>query len=225
MAEHTDTNQENVDTPPVDAQQESIQTTQPQGIFKTQLELDNEAKRIRQTTEAETKKQILAKLGLKPEDIEKLGDIKTVYESSLSDGERLNNTISTLQTENVDLKNQLGNKDFEISALKAIVGEQSAKADMIVKMAKGLKDDNTTIEEAIKQVMSMVSISNQATDTQQANQIPTGNPLQQPNNQQLPQPNPWKTDQLNMTEQAKIYKQDPELARKLAKDAGVIWNL
>lgn len=193
----------------------------------SQKEFDDSAANTRRATERETKKKLLAQLGLTLEDEEKLTAYKKAYEDSLSDEEKRANELTELQTTNIKLSQDLEEKDYVIKALIELTGKKEEDVDKIVKMAKGLKTEDNTIEEAIKEVISMINIEKPAEPTVQPtgeeNNIPHGQPLTQPSSSVVidTQVNPFKAGQINLTEQGKLLRTNPELAKKLASEAGV----
>ena len=114
-------------------------------------------------------------------------------------------------------------KEYIIKALISMTGKKEEDVDKIVKMAKGLKTESNTIEDAINEVLSM--IGNQVAHTEKTNEnnIPTGQPLTQPSTtiEVNTQVNPFKPEHFNLTEQGKLMRLNPELAKKLAAEAGV----
>ena len=93
-------------------------------------------------------------------------------------------------------------------------------------MAKGLKTEDNTIEDAIKEVMSMINIEKPADTvvppTEPNPDMPKGQTLQQPSTVMIDnQNNPFKAGQQNLTKQGQLIRENPELAKKLAAEAGV----
>ena len=191
----------------------------------TQQDLDNMAAKARGTAERETKRKILAELGLKDDEMDKLSAFKQAYQDSLSEEEKRNQVMEELQADNLKLSQDVEEKDYIIKALIAMTGKNEEDVDKIVKMAKGLKTDENTIEEAINEVLSMVKPEAKSNLEQQPevnSNVPTGAELTQPSTVVIDtQNNPFKAGQINLTEQGKLIKTNPELAKKLASDAGV----
>ena len=108
-----------------------------------------------------------------------------------------------------------------------MTGKKEEDVDKIVKMAKGLKTADNTIEDAIKEVIAMVNPQidkpNPTEPTQPNPNMPQGQPLSQPSASVVidTQENPFKAGQINLTKQGKLIKENPELAKKLAAEAGV----
>jgi len=203
------------------------QTTEPkkdEGKSFTQQDLDNMAAKARGTAERETTKNILAKLGLKADEVDKLSAFKEAYEASLSDEERKNQVMEELQADNLRLSQDLEEKDYVIKALIELTGKKEEDVDKIVKMAKGLKTNENTIEDAIKEVISMVNIQKPAVDVNAPKaDVPVSQPIQQPSTtiQVNTNDNPFKAETFNLTKQGELMKKNPELAKKLAAEAGV----
>lgn len=131
-------------------------TTKPQvekmeGKF-TQEDLDNISAKARGTAERETKKKLLAELGLRADEEEKLIKFKEAYEASLSEDDRKATELSDLKTDNLRLSQDLEEKDYTLKALFELTGKKEDDVAKIVKMAKGLKTDENTIEDAIKEM-------------------------------------------------------------------------
>ncbi len=181
--------------------------------FSTQQDYDNEAARIRGAAEREATKTLLKALGLQPGDENKLGDFKKAYEESLTEAEKTAADVSALRETNGTLTAQLEDAQYVIAALTHISGKTADDVNKLVRMARGLKDADTTVEQAIEQVLSM---------TGGGANMPAGTPLLQPDpNREKPDPNPFiPGEHFNMTAQGLLIKNDPEKARKLAKEAG-----
>ena len=212
-------------------QNEGNQATKPQvdktneGTTYSQKQLDDIAAKARGAAERETKKKLLAQLGLKEDEMDKLNAFKEAYEASLSDEEKRNNEISELKATNLQLTQDLEEKDYTIKALIELTGKDESDVEKIVKMAKGLKTDENSVEDAIKEVISMIGTQTQPTTPSVTGvnpNMPISNEIQQPSTVIVDvQANPFKAGQINLTEQGKLIRTNPELAKKLAKEAGV----
>ena len=203
------------------------QPTEPkkdEGKTFTQADLDNIAAKARGTAEREARRKFLAEVGLKDDEWDKLGALKQAYQDSLSDEEKRNAIMEDLQADNLQLAQDVENKDYIIKALIELTGKKEEDVDKIVKMAKGLKTEENTIEDAIKEVISMINVKEQQPAVTVVNpDMPKGQPLQQPSTtvQINTQNNPFKPDNINLTEQGELIRNNPELAKKLAAEAGV----
>lgn len=206
------------------------QTTEPkkdEGKSFTQQDLDNTAAKARGTAERETTKNLLAKLGLKPDEVDKLEAFKEAYQASLSDEEKRNAIMEDLQADNLKLAQDVEEKDYVIKALIELTGKDENDVEKIVKMAKGLKTEDNTIEDAIKEVISMINVEPTQPATTVVNpNMPTSQPLQQPSTtiQVNTQDNPFLPGHVNLTKQGELIRTNPELAKKLAAEAGVTIN-
>lgn len=177
----------------------------PYRTFATQADFDRHSAGILNSAKNKAEKELLAMLGLKPDEKDKLAKFKEAYDNTLSESEKQAQTLQNLTTEVNDLKSQIAEKDAIISALSQMTGKTSADVGKFVKMAKGLVDENTTIEQAIAQVFSFAKPEEKKT-------IPTSKPLNEPSTTQVEE-NPFKTD--NLTEQGKLIKSDREKAREM----------
>ena len=196
-----------------------------EGKTFTQKNLDDAMAKARGTAERETRRKLLAQLGLKDDEEDKLLRFKEAYEASLSDEEKKNQVMEELQADNLKLTQDLEEKDYVIKALVALSGKNEDDVEKIVKMAKGLKTEDNTIEDAIKEVMSMINpeVTNPEPVSPEVNpDMPKGQPIQQPSKVIIDnQENPFKAGQINLTKQGQLVRTNPELAKKLAKEAGV----
>ena len=200
-----------------------------EGKTFTQKDLDNMAAKARGTAERETRRKLLAMLGLKDNEEDKLSAFKEAYQNSLSDEEKRNQVMEDLQADNLKLAQDLEEKDYVIKALIELTGKKEDDVEKIVKMAKGLKTEDNTIEDAIKEVMSMINVDKPAEPVVEPPvdnpNMPKGQPIQQPSRVVIDnQENPFKAGQINLTKQGQLLKTNPELAKKLAREAGVELN-
>lgn len=203
------------------------QSNNNEGKAYTQKQLDDIAAKARGNAERETKKKLLAELGLRADEEDKLLAFKEAYEASLSEEDKRNQELANLQAENLKLTQDLEEKDYVVKALIELTGKKEEDVDKIVKMAKGLKNSENTIEDAIKEVISMINIEKPAQPDVEPPKpnpnMPTGEPIQQPSQSVVVDntENPFKAGQINLTKQGQLLRSNPELAKKLAAEAGV----
>lgn len=224
--EATQNNGENVGTQPTTGHPE----TKIEGKTYSQSDVDEQMRKTRLATEKDAKKKLLAQLGLTLDDEDKLNAFKEAYQNSLSEEDKRNAELQNLQAEKLKLTQDLEEKDYVIKALIALSGKNEADVDKIVKMAKGLKTEDNTIEDAINEVISMVNVEKpqaQPANKEQHPPIPTSIEIQQPSTSVVidTTENPFKAGQINLTKQGKILRENPELAKKLAAEAGVTLHL
>lgn len=184
---------------------ETTTVNTPYRTFATQADFDRHSAGILNSAKNKAEKELLAMLGLKPDEKDKLVKFKEAYDNTLSESEKQAQTLQNLTDEVNKLKSQVAEKDAIIVALSQMTGKSSADVDKYVRMAKGLVDENTTIEQALTQVLSLAKVENTKT-------IPTGKPLNEPPQTQVEE-NPFKTD--NLTEQGKMITNDREKAREM----------
>lgn len=216
-------NEVNVGTQPTTAK---VETKKEEIKTYSKEELDKTAADTRRATERETKKKLLAQLGLTLEDEEKLKAYKEAYQNSLTDEQKKAEELETLQSEKQKLVDEIEEKDYTIKALIALTGKNENDVEKIVKMAKGLKTEDNTIEDAIKEVMSMIAPQIPNTTISNNPNMPKGQEIQQPSEKVMinTQDNPFMAGQINLTKQGELLRTNPELARKLAGEAGVKLN-
>lgn len=203
-------------TPATEVKKEEVGTTYSQKQF------DDSMAKTRGATEREVTRKLLEKLGLKPGEEDKLAVFKQAYQDSLSEEEKRNQIIDELQADNLRLMQDLEEKEYTIKALIKMTGKNEDDVEKIVRMAKGLKTDENTIEDAIGEVIEMVKPKDAPTTV-----IPTGKELEQPSTTVAVDTtvNPFKQGSVNLTEQGKLVRENPELAKKLAAEAGVTLNI
>ena len=177
--------------------------------FATQEDYDNEIAKIRGSYEHKAEMDLLKKLGIKPEEKdEKLKAFKTAYEASLTKEQKQEQELAQLQ----ELKEQIAEKDAIIVALTKLSGKTSEDVIKYVKMAKGLVSDEMGIEQALNEVMEFAKPKKPQVITQPLNHGSDADPEEK---------NPFKAGaDFNVTEQGKLYKENPQKARELAQKAG-----
>jgi len=187
--------------------------------FATQQDYDNEAAKIRGAAERNAKREFMKSLGLKPDDDARLTEIKEAWDKSLTMADKAERDAATLKAEVADLKAQLDEKNYVIAAMSAISGASIGDIGDIVKMARGLTSDGITPEEAIRKVMALVKPT-AAAAAAPPKPIPQGVNIVQPDQAPIPETNPWKAESYNLTDQSRIFMQDPNKADRLAREAG-----
>jgi hypothetical protein len=183
---------------------------QPYKTFATQEEFDRHSAGILNSAQKKAEKELLSLLGLKPDEKDKLQKFKEAYDATLSESEKKAKELEALTTETAGLKARNAELEATISALTKATGKKAEDVSKIVRMAKGLVDENTTMEQALEQVISLAKPAEAPKPT------PQGTPPVE-SSSKAPEENPFKTG--NLTEQGKIYKADPEKARVLYKEA------
>lgn len=177
----------------------------PYKTFATQEEFDKHSAGILNSAKNKAEKEILSMLGLKADEKDKLAKFKEAYESTLSESEKQTKALEKLKGENDALKASVVEKDALVSALIKLSGKTIDDVSKYVRMAKGLVDENTTIEQALEQVFEFTKVEGKHT-------VPQGKPLNE-NNSTPKEDNPFKTG--NLTEQGNLIKTDREKARSL----------
>lgn len=198
-------------TPAEPPKQTNGAENQPYKTFATQEEFDRHSAGILNNAQKKAEKELLSLLGLKPDEKDKLQKFKEAYDATLSESEKKAKELETLTADNGKQKARIAELEATISALTKATGKKAEDVSKIVKMAKGLVDENTTMEQALEQVFSLATTT---AGTQK--QTPQGTP---PANTapETPENNPFKTK--NLTEQGKLFKADPEKARRMYKEA------
>lgn len=179
----------------------------PYKTFASKEDFDRHSAGILNSAKNKAEKELLAMLGLKPDEKDKLAKFKEAYDNTLSESEKQAKNLENLTSEVNSLKSQIAEKDAIISALSKMTGKTSADVSKYVKMAKGLVDENTTIDQALEQVLSFMKV-----EEPKANPVPAGKPLSNPA-PVLTEENPFKTG--NMTKQGEMIRTDREKARAM----------
>lgn len=214
QATPTDNGGINNGTPPVNTQADNTtqkndggepKPSEPFKVFSTKEEFDRHSAGIVHNAQSKAEKELLALLGLKPDEKDKLAKFKEAYDNTLSEAEKQAKNLENLNSEVATLKAQLAEKDAIIVALSKMTGKNSSDVDKYVRMAKGLVDDNTTIDKALEQVLSFMKVDNP--------KPPVGKPLNDPAPAPSADENPFKTG--NLTKQGELIKTDREKARAM----------
>lgn len=179
--------------------------TEPYKIFTSKEDFDRHSAGILNSAKNKAEKELLAMLGLKPDEKDKLAKFKEAYDATLSESEKQAKNLENLNEEVKSLKSQIAEKDAIISALSKLTGKNSSDVDKYVRMAKGLVDENTSIDQALEQVLDFLKVPEQKP-------IPSGKPLNDPNSIPTVE-NPFSSG--NLTKQGKMIKSDREKAREM----------
>lgn len=177
--------------------------------FATQKDYDDEAARIKGSAEHKAKQDILKKLGLGLDDMDKLEKMKSAYENSLSEEEKTAEALKELDV----LKAEIVEKDAIIVALTKLSGKETADVTKLVKMAKGLVGDDCTIDQALDEVMALSVAKQQKQDKPPVVSNPLNNPVGGGDKEE----NPFETG--NMTKMGELMRSDIEKAKQMAKIA------
>lgn len=200
-----------VNTPTETPKQTQGAETQPFKTFATQEEFDRHSAGILNSAQKKAEKELLALLGLKPDEKDKLAKFKEAYDATLSESEKKAKELESLKNEESSLKSALAEKDAIIAAITKSTGKKSEDVLKFVKMAKGLVDENTTMEQALEQVFSMATAK-----TETPKPAPHGTPPAD-GGANAPTENPFKTG--DYEKQSEIFKKNRDEARRLYKEA------
>lgn len=183
---------------------------QPYKTFATQEEFDRHSAGILNSAQKKAEKELLAMLGLKPDEKDKLAKFKEAYDSTLSESEKKAKELESATAELSTAKGRIAELEATVAAIAKATGKKADDVSKYVRMARGLVDENTTIEQALEQVFGMMK----AEDTKP--NVPHGTPPA--DNAKVPHgENPWKTKDLD--KQTEIFRKDKEEARRLYKEA------
>lgn len=180
-------------------------TTEPYKTFTSKEDFDRHSAGILNSAKNKAEKELLAMLGLKPDEKDKLAKFKEAYDATLSESEKQAKNLENLNEEVKSLKSQIAEKDAIISALSKLTGKNSSDVDKYVRMAKGLVDENTSIDQALEQVLDFLKVPEQKP-------IPSGKPLNDPNSIPTVE-NPFSSG--NLTKQGELIKSDRGKAREM----------
>ena len=182
---------------------ENVELQHPFKVFKTQADFDNEAAKIKGSVE----RSIFKKLGAKEEaDLEKY---KKAYEDSLTEAEKNAKALEELNS----IKQENERKNYVIQALVKEQNKAIEDVEKQVTMAVSLvvSGDYANFGEAFDYVRGLKSTA----------QPPVGKKIEQPDVKPV-EKNPFKKgENFSYSEQTRIFKENPELARKLALEAGL----
>lgn len=192
-------------------QTKGTENNQPYKTFATQEDFDRHSAGILNSAQKKAEKELLALLGLKPDEKDKLQKFKEAYDATLSESEKKAKELESLKNEESSLKASIAEKDAIITAITKFSGKKAEDVIKFVKMAKGLVDENTTMEQALEQVLALAKSMKDDHKT-----APKGTPPAESSDDKTEE-NPFKTK--NLTEQGKLFKADPEKARRLYKEA------
>lgn len=198
-------------TPAENKQSNGAEQHQPYKTFATQEEFDRHSAGILNSAQKKAEKELLSLLGLKPDEKDKLQKFKEAYDATLSDSEKKAKELETLTADNGKQKARIAELEATISALTKATGKKAEDVSKIVRMAKGLVDENTTMEQALEQVISL------AKPVEAPKPTPQGTPPTEPSKGTPDGENPWKTR--NLDKQGEIFRKDINLARSLYKEA------
>ena len=180
-------------------------TSEPYKTFTSKEDFDRHSAGILNSAKNKAEKELLAMLGLKPDEKDKLAKFKEAYDATLSESEKQAKNLENLNEEVKSLKSQIAEKDAIISALSKLTGKNSSDVDKYVRMAKGLVDENTSIDQALEQVLDFLKVP-------ESKPIPSGKPLNEPNSAPTVE-NPFSNG--NLTKQGEMIKSDREKAREM----------
>jgi hypothetical protein len=180
----------------------------PYKSFSSKEEFDKHSLGILNSAKAKAEKEILALLGLNGNEKDKLSKFREAYEQTLTESEKQAQTLEALTTKVSALESELSEKKAIIQTLSNLSGKNEGDVLKYVKMAKGLVDENTTMEQALTQVMEVFKTEIKPT-------VPAGKPLQEPTQPTSPKDNVFMKN--NLTEQARLISMDREEARNQYK--------
>lgn len=181
----------------------------PYRTFQTQEEFDRHSAGILNNAKGKAEKELLAMLGLKPDEKDKLAKFKEAYDATLSESERQARTLDELNVEVKALKGELDERDATIKALSKLGGRSTEDVGRLVKMARGLVDEETSMDMALEQVMSLIG----GAAKEEPRKAPVSKPLSEPDVRTEESENPFRTG--NLTEQGRMIRNDREKARAL----------
>ena len=184
--------------------------TQPFKVFTTQTDFDNEAGKIRGSVE----RKLLKQLGIK--DIADLEKVRLAYEASLTQEEKNAQALAELD----EIKRQSSRKDYVINALAKQSNESLEDVEKQVTMAESLVNAGMyeSFNDAFEYVRDYKKPAIQETKVEP--KLPQSKPMVQPDTT-VAIPNPFikGSPEYSLDAQTKLFKENPELARKLRAEA------
>jgi hypothetical protein len=202
------------------AQGTSSEPNTPFKTFTTQKDFDDHAGAIRNAAKTKALDDFCKENDIDPANIAEMKSAwensKTAEEKAAEERVKLNDRLELVTSESAA-------KDLRIATLTALVNSTGIDADKIIKMAAGLVDENTTAEAAVKQVLEMTKSTANTPETDDA--LPKGVELLQPDGKQNGVANPWCKETWDLDAQGRIFRENKDTARALAKAAGekVTW--
>jgi hypothetical protein len=109
-----------VDTQTTEKTAEEAVKNEPYRTFATQADFDRHSAGILNSAKNKAEKELLAMLGLKPDEKDKLSKFKEAYDNTLSESEKQAKNLENLNSEVNLLKSQIAEKDAIISALSQL---------------------------------------------------------------------------------------------------------
>lgn len=161
--------------------------------------------------------KLFKELGIEDFDNAKEGlqKFKEWQDSQKTEAEKQQEALQSLQGEKEVLTKTVSQLEAQISAMKAGVSGDSVED--VIALAERLVTEDTTIDKAIEQVIEkypqFVVQADEGDDT--ITIVRPGNP-----NGGKQTVNPFSKENWNLTEQGKLYKENPELYKQLKSQAG-----
>lgn len=144
---------------------------------------------------------------------EGLQKFKEWQDSQKTESEKQQEALQSLQGEKETLTKTVSQLEAQISAMKAGVNGDSVED--VIALAERLVTDDTTMDKAIEQVIKKYPQFSAQADNDTPTIVRPGNP-----NGGKQTVNPFSKENWNLTEQGKLYKENPELYKQLKSQAG-----
>lgn len=144
---------------------------------------------------------------------EGLKKFKEWQDSQKTEAEKQQEALQSLQGEKETLTKTVSQLEAQISAMKAGVNGDSVED--VIALAERLVNDETTMDKAIEQVIEKYPQFSAQADNDTPRIVRSGNP-----NGGKQTVNPFSKENWNLTEQGKLYKENPELYKQLKSQAG-----